>query len=222
MRRCRQRDVALAAQQAGGGVEADPARARDIGFRPGVEIGEIDLGPERAAGRIDIGLELEQVAGDEARGEAELAEHLHQQPGAVAARAGAQGERGVGPLHARLHADDIGDLGRDLRVDRHNKVDRPSPRRIERRHRRSQHWAVLVYRAVRRQIAHEVFVVGEREVLRVRVDEEVERIDDRHVGGQIDLDGELHRPLGKYQPGQPVAVRILLPVDEMVRRRDLQ
>ena len=43
----------------------------------------------------------------------------------------------------------------------------------------------------RNQLLRERRRVGERIVLGVRLDEEVERIDHRHVGGQVDDDVEL-------------------------------
>ena len=90
MRRRRQRQMAFAAEQAGGRVHADPAGAGQIDLGPGVQVGEIVARAQRAFDRIDVGLQLDEVAGDEARGEAEPAQDLHQQPGGVAARAGGQ------------------------------------------------------------------------------------------------------------------------------------
>ena len=88
MRGGSQRDVALAGEQAGRGVEADPAGAREVDFGPGVEVGEVGFSPNRAVERFDVGGELDQVAGHEAGGEAQIAEDLDEQPGAVAAGAG--------------------------------------------------------------------------------------------------------------------------------------
>ena len=88
VRRGGERDVALAGQQAGGRVEADPAGAGQVDLGPGVQVGEVVVGAGRAVERDEVGLELDQVAGDEARGEAEVAQDLHEQP-AVAAGAGA-------------------------------------------------------------------------------------------------------------------------------------
>ena len=101
MRRRRQRDVAFAAQQAGGDVKADPAGTRNVDFGPGVQIAEILVGALRALERIDVGLELDQIAGDEAGGEAEIAHDLHQQPGGVAARAAGESEGLFRRLNAR-------------------------------------------------------------------------------------------------------------------------
>ncbi len=61
--------MTLAAKQAGGRIQADPAGARDVDLGPGVQVGEVGLRPERALQRIDVVLELDQVAGDEPRRE---------------------------------------------------------------------------------------------------------------------------------------------------------
>ena len=42
--------------------------------------------------------------------------------------------------------------------------------------------------AIGGEVAREVLGVGEGEVLGIGLDEEVERIDHRHVGGEVDLD----------------------------------
>ena len=65
-------------------------------------------------------------------------------------------------------------------------------------------------------------VVTERKGLSLGLEEEVERIDHRHVGDEIDRDLELRRLLGKHQARQMIALRILLPVDEVVLRLDLE
>ena len=92
-RRAGERDVALAGEQARGRVEADPAGAGQVDLGPGVQVGEVLLGARRAVERLHVGLELDQVAGHEAGGEAEMAQDLHQQPGRIAARARAQRQR---------------------------------------------------------------------------------------------------------------------------------
>ena len=64
--------------------------------------------------------------------------------------------------------------------------------------------------------------IGERKFVGLRLDEEVERIDHLHVGEEIDGDGELGGLLREHETRQPVALRVLLPVHEMLRRRDLE
>ena len=79
--------MAFAGQQARGRVEADPAGAGQVDLAPGVQVGEVDLGAAGAVERLHVGLELDQVAGDEARRQAQVAQQLHQQPAGVAAGA---------------------------------------------------------------------------------------------------------------------------------------
>ena len=54
------------------------------------------------------------------------------------------------------------------------------------------------------------------------LDKEIERIDHRHVGNQIDADVDLPGRLRECQPGDKIAVGILLPVDEMLLGPDLE
>ena len=88
MRRRRDRHVAFGAQQSRGRVEADPAGAGKIDFGPGVQVGEVLRGAGRTVERFHVGLELDEIAGNETRGQADVAENLHQQPRRVAAGAG--------------------------------------------------------------------------------------------------------------------------------------
>ena len=85
--RLTERDVPFAREQAGGGVEADPAGARDVDLGPGMQVGEIVRGTGRAVERLHVGLELDQVARHETRGEAEMAGDFL---GALAARQSAR------------------------------------------------------------------------------------------------------------------------------------
>ena len=124
LRRAGQRDVALAGQQARRGIEPDPARARQVDLAPGVQVGEVDLAAAGPVERLHVGLELDQVARHEARRQAQVAQRLHQQPAAVAARAGAQLQRLLRRLHAGLHADQVADVALQALVDGHQEVDR--------------------------------------------------------------------------------------------------
>ena len=107
MSRRGKRQMAFRAQQPRGRVEPDPARARQIGLGPGVKIDNILLGTLRPFERIDIGAKLDEIAGDEARRDAEPAEKLDQKPGRVAARSRAEGQRLLWLLHAGLHAHQV-------------------------------------------------------------------------------------------------------------------
>ena len=82
-------------EQARGRIEPDPAGARQIDLAPGVQVGEVvrrTLGPVE---RLLVGHELDQVARDEARGEAEMA----QDAAPAASRC-----RGTSPWRARASA----------------------------------------------------------------------------------------------------------------------
>ena len=102
-RRAGERNVAFAGQQSGGRIEANPARARYVGLSPRMQIGKVMGRPGRAIERLDIGSELNKIARDETRGHAAVAQQLHQQPAAVAARSTGQRECLLAGLHARFH-----------------------------------------------------------------------------------------------------------------------
>ena len=75
---------------------------------------------------------------------------------------------------------------------------------------------------VRHQLPALIRVVFEGKLFRVRREEEIERIDHRHLGNQIDFDSKLTGLVRKYQPRQIVCLRVLLPIDEMTRRLHLE
>jgi hypothetical protein len=77
--------MAFACEQARGGIEADPARTRDVRLGPGVQIGEVLLWSRRTIERLFVRRQLHQVAGHEARSDAHVPKDLHQQPTRVAA-----------------------------------------------------------------------------------------------------------------------------------------
>ncbi len=222
IRRAGEGNVSLAREQPRGGVESDPSGARQVHLAPGVKVREI---PARTGGPHEglvIGHELNQVAGHEARGEAQVPQQLHQKLGRIPAGAGSLLERHFGRLHARLHADQVLHVARQAPVELDQEIGRGS--RLPRDARKIL--GEQGRRGARQQERHELALfrglVLERESLRVRLQEEVERIDHRHFGGQIHLDAQLPRELREDQPRQVVRLRILLPVDEMLRGIDLQ
>ncbi len=122
LRRAGERDVALAGEQPGGRVEADPAGARQIYLGPGMQVGEVVFGAGRAVERFFVGGELHQVARDEARRESQMTQDLHQQPGRVAARAERFFQRLLAALDAGLHADGVGDVALQALVERDQEI----------------------------------------------------------------------------------------------------
>ena len=218
VRRRGQRDVALSRKQSRGRVEADPAGARQIDLRPGVQVGEV-LG-ERV-GRTDVRRQLHEIARHEPCCQPELAQHRDQQPRRVPAGSEPQPQRLLRALDACLETDGVGDVVTDCPVERYQEVD-------DRYARTGMLRRPPADRGVgdRPQIGLEVVsergVIAEREGLGTRLDEEVEGVDDGQLGDQVDLDAELGRALGEHQPCQVVAERVLLPVEEVVLGCDLE
>ena len=64
--------------------------------------------------------------------------------------------------------------------------------------------------------------IGKGPGLRDGLDEKVERIVDSHVGDEIDLDLQFRHRLRENEARQEIAVGILLQIDEMIGRTDLQ
>ena len=216
MRRGRDRDVALAGQHARGDVESDPARAGKIDFGPGVQIGKIVLDLARPFDRIDVGPKLNEIAGHEPRREAEMPQRLDQQPRQVAARARARAQRLVRRLDARLHPDDVANFLLQLRVEVDQEIDRA--RRLARNLRKigRQQRSGLGDRKIGREFGLEIVGIVKRKTRRIGLDKEIERIDHGHLRREIDLDLQLGGLFRKHKTRQPVALRILLPVHEMI------
>ena len=222
VRRGGERDVAFAGQEAGRRVEPDPAGAGDIDLAPRVQIGEVLVGAGRPVERNEVRLELDEISRDETRGETQIAQHLDQQPTRVAARALGEVERLVGSLHTWLRADQVADLALQARVQRDDEIDRVGRGAIDRGEQGVERRTRRFGLEVDRQIVANLFRVGERPQFGRRLDEEVERIVDGHVGNQIDLDLQFRHRLGKNVAGEVVAVGILLVIHEMAGRADLQ
>ena len=211
-----ERNMAFAGQEPRGRIESDPARAGKIDLGPGVQIGEVVV---RAGGPVErdpIRLELNEVAGHEPRRETQIAQDLHQKPARIAARARAALERLLRALHPRLHADHIGDFARQAAIELDHEIDRAPKRAIDCAQERRKPRACGLGRAVDDKIGPQVLAIFERPDLRALLDEEIERIVDRHVGDDVDLNSELVDELGKHIAREPVAVWVLLMVHEMI------
>ena len=200
--RAGERDVPFAGEQPGRRIEPDPAGAGQVHLGPGVQIGEVGCGARWTVERLHVGRQLNQVARDEARRQPEVAQHLHQQPAGVAARARARCVSvSSRRLHARLHADDVARSRCDSRwlsSTRKSIVRRRCARRSTVQ--RTAGAAVPAGSTSRNGASSlgQPRLVGERELLGVRLEEEVERIDDRHLGDEIDFDEQLTRLLREH------------------------
>ena len=74
----------------------------------------------------------------------------------------------------------------------------------------------------RRQPLAELGRISKRKALGERLDEEVEWIEDRQIGKQIDGHAKFAGLFRKDETRQPVSVRVLQPVHEMRRRHHLE
>ena len=100
MRRAGQRNVSFAREKSGGRIETHPARAGQKNFGPGVQVREVACGAGGSFQRFDVGRELDQIARNKARGQAEMTHDLNQQPSRIAAGTRPQRERLLAGLHA--------------------------------------------------------------------------------------------------------------------------
>ena len=207
--------MALARQQARGRVEPDPARPRQIDLAPSVQIGEIGHGAGRAIHGLDVGAELDQVARDEARRQPQVAQHLHQQPTAVAAGAAAQAQRLLGALDAGFEPDGVAYVALHFLVEGDQKIQCAQrlaldPVEVGLQQRRGRRM-----RQVGCQFGAQAAGVGKGHLLGIGFEEKIEGVVHRHFQQQFNRDLELARGLLKHQPGLVVGKRVLLPVDEV-------
>jgi hypothetical protein len=151
-----------------------------------------------------------------------MAQELHQQPGRIAARAACQLQRLLGRLYAGFKADDVADGALHLAIEVDQKVDAGLRRRRDRVEEATQQGRQRQAVQVRFKFFLLPGLVFERKRRRIGFGKEVERVDYRHAGDQVDFDAEFARLFREDQARQIVGLRVLLPVDEMLPRGDLQ
>ena len=147
---------------------------------------------------------------------------MHHQPAGVAAGAAGQRQCFFGRLHAGLHADRVLDGRLQLLVHIDQKVDGAARRHV--------HRGDVLLKQRRGRLGDQVgreFVglrgaVLEREFLGLRLEEKVKGVEHRHLDDQINGDLELARCFRKNQPRLVVGKRVLLPVDEVAGRLDVE
>ena len=104
------------------GMCPSPASSPDVGsnpiqpapgrvhLAPGVKISEIHLGSARAVEGLHVGGELDEVAADKTGGEAEMPQHLNEQPSGIPAGSAGKGPASAPGLDAGFQANDIPDV----------------------------------------------------------------------------------------------------------------
>jgi len=203
---------------AASGMWLSPVSSPDVG----VQVGEIVIRAGRAVDGDEIRLELDQIARNKTRGETQMPEDLNQQPAGVAARALSGLEGFLGRLHARLHADHIANLVGQAGVEANDEIDRSGSLAGNRLQKRRQSRTRRFGRPVDHQVRRDVLGIIERPLLGGFLDKEIERIVDRHVGDQFHLDFQFHHRIGEDITRHPVSIGILLVIDEMLFRADLE
>ena len=182
-----ERDVPLAGQQPGRGVESDPAGARQVRFGPRMQVRKIGGGSSRSFERLHVRHELNQIAGDEARGESQMAYDLDQQPSRVAAGAAAQRQGLLASLYARLHANDVADFVLHELIDADQKIHSAGASARHSAEKGGKHGSGRLGFEKWAQLAGDRRVVGKGVLFRVRFQEEIKRIEYGHFGNQIDF-----------------------------------
>jgi hypothetical protein len=125
-------------------------------------------------------------------------------------------------LHAGLHPDLIVNGILQGSVDFHHYIDGAAGFPLEAGNQSRQQRTRFSHRDEWCQLARLLCIVGERETFSGLLEEEIERILHRHFHDQIHLDIESRRRLREHQPRQIVRLWVLLPVDEMLHRPDIQ
>jgi hypothetical protein len=213
-----ERQVALAREEPGRRIEAHPSGAGQVRLRPRVEIGEVGRGARRTVERLLVGTELDQVARHEPGRDPEVAEDLHEEPRGVAARAGRASERLLGRLYAGREPDLVPDRLREAPVQLDEEVDGAARADVDSGEVRREAVAARRHLEERAELLREPGVVAEREALRGRLEEEVERVRDGELGDEVDADLEVAHGLREDRARQEVSVRVLLPVEEVIGR----
>ena len=147
---------------------------------------------------------------------------MHEQPRRIAAGAGRFGQRFLRSLHARFHADQVGDAGVNRLIQFDEEVN-------------GSHFFAAnavddllqgITGGQRFQVGSEFaflrLAVTEGELFALRFNEEVEGIDRRQLGDKIDGNAQMIRWIGEDDAGIVVAVGVLLPVEELLFRFNMQ
>ena len=216
--RCSQWYVSFTCEQARGRIKANPAGSGQVDFSPRVEVCEVVVRTWRTIKRFHVGLELNQVTGHEAGSETEPAQSLDQKPPGVAARAARKFQCFLRSLYSRLHPDHVADFALQTLVEIDEEVGEPDLSPVDRGQKVFKTGSCRQRLQKKSQVFLFQSLVLERILFRVRLEEKIERVDDRHVDSEADLEREMPGLFGKNETRQEIAVRILLPVDEMILR----
>ena len=187
-----------------------------------MKIGEISVGSRWPIKRFDIRSQLDEIARYETGCQTQMTQQLHHQPCGIAARPAAKGQSLFTALDTRIHSHQIPDEALQVLVDLNEMIDG------------TNFLAAMFldelpkFRAGREdfEIGDQLFrkygIVGKGNLFRRRLDEKIEGVDRNHFRNEIDFDGEFANRFGKDEPGEIVAIGVLLPVQEVRLRKDVE
>ena len=109
-------------------------------------------------------------------------------------------------LHAGLHANQITDILGEPLVETDQKIDGAYPVARQRRQVLAEARRRRLHHQIRRQLATLGRLIFEGKMLGVIVQKEVEWIEHRHLGHQVDLDAQLAGRVGDHDAGEVVGL----------------
>src|SRR5215472_12424614 len=151
-----------------------------------------------------------------------MTQRLDKKPCRVATRARTRLECPFGRLHTRLHPDAVSEFLLNTAVEVDQELHRIARFARSCVHKCRHPWSGRFSLAIGGKLMFELRGVDERKLLRVVLDEEIEGIKNGQVRQEVNVNGKLRSPVRKHVTGEPIAVRVLLPINEMLSRCNLE
>ena len=125
-------------------------------------------------------------------------------------------------MHTGFHADQVADVLVHHLVHRHQKVNAAALTQVDAGQAGLEALARRLSRQVGGQLLRQQGLILERVMVCAGLQKEVKRVVDRHLHHQVHRHFELAGRFGENQPSLVVGKRVLLPVDEVPGRLDLE
>src|SRR5207253_7833785 len=165
-----------------------------------------------------VGLELNQISRDKTRSETQPPQNLDEKPCRVPARTAREFERLFRSLDARLHTDHVLNLALQPLIEMHEEVRRSDLAPIDRGQKLfDQRPGGQGFQERFKLSVFERFVT-ERILLGIRFQKKIEWVENRHFSRETDFQREVPGLRVKNETCEEIAVRILLPIDEVILR----
>jgi len=144
-----------------------------------------------------------------------MPQDFDQEPSRVAAGTAAELERLFARLNTRLHANQIADVALEPLVEVYQEVNASLAGCTD-------GFQIFANQRLRRgdfaegrQLAIEPSFIGERKCFGVGLEEKIEGVNDGHFRDEVDFEREELRALGEDEACEEIALRVLLPIDEV-------